>query len=163
MVHFGDVLPSQSLGRVLKKQNLTQQKHTYIYGNPKKLNLTKKHLLSLFMCVQYVHNCCTQHSTEQTLLPSRQSSLLRWLHKILHRTDQFSFLPCRRSSLLRWCLFEGRGNHAITLQTVLLQNCIIFFSYKWQTINILLLISKLKGTGGGRGMGGTSDCTVEYK
>jgi len=28
--HFGDVLPSQSLGIVLKKLNLTQQKHTHI-------------------------------------------------------------------------------------------------------------------------------------
>ena len=27
--HFGNVLPSQSLGIVLKKLNLTQQKHTY--------------------------------------------------------------------------------------------------------------------------------------
>ena len=28
IVHFGDVLPSQSLGLVLKKLNLTQQKQT---------------------------------------------------------------------------------------------------------------------------------------
>jgi len=29
--HLGDVLPSQSLGIVLKKLNLTQQKHTYTF------------------------------------------------------------------------------------------------------------------------------------
>jgi len=33
--HFGDVLPSQSLGTVLQKLNLTQQKHTYTKYNKK--------------------------------------------------------------------------------------------------------------------------------
>ena len=42
------------------------------------------------MCVHCtVDNCCTQYCTEQT-----------W---------QFSLLPSRQSSLLRWCLFEERG------------------------------------------------------
>jgi len=33
--HFGDVLPSQSLGIALKKLNLTQQKHTHTNYNTK--------------------------------------------------------------------------------------------------------------------------------
>jgi len=43
--HFGDVLPSQSPGTVLKKLNLRQQNQTYTkkwtWHNPKKLNLTQ--------------------------------------------------------------------------------------------------------------------------
>ena len=47
-------------------------------------------LLGLFMCVHCtVHNCCIQYCTEQT-----------W---------SFSLLPSRQSPLLRLCLFEGRG------------------------------------------------------
>jgi len=29
IAHFGDILPSQSLGTVMKELNLKQQKHTY--------------------------------------------------------------------------------------------------------------------------------------
>jgi len=44
MGHFVDVLPRQSLGIVLKKLNLTQQKQntqTITQNKPKKLNLTR--------------------------------------------------------------------------------------------------------------------------
>jgi len=53
--HFRDVLPSQSLGIVLKKLNPKQQKHTYAnYNtnyNPQKLNLTQ-----INCNTQYHHN-----------------------------------------------------------------------------------------------------------
>ena len=80
---LGDDLHSQSLGIVLKKLNLSQQKHTYT-NNPKKLNLTQINcntqynhrkaksnqqttVRSVPMCVHCtVHNCCTQYCTEQT-------------------------------------------------------------------------------------------------
>jgi len=40
--HFGDILCSQSLGTVLKKRNLTQQKQTTEEQNSLKLNQKKK-------------------------------------------------------------------------------------------------------------------------
>jgi len=81
--YFGDVLPSQSLGIVLKL-NPTQQKQTRkqwnslakpekpyenVKTNAKKLNLNlNQHscFRTIHMCVHViVYNCYTQHSTEQ--------------------------------------------------------------------------------------------------
>jgi len=77
--HVGDVLPSQSLGLVLKKLNLTQQKQTISKQNGKntkskpesKENLNLNKPTVNFKNCSYmrehitVHNCHTQHSTEQ--------------------------------------------------------------------------------------------------
>jgi len=53
-------------------------------------NTIQRTVSSVHVCVHCtVHNCCTQYCTEQT-----------WW---------FSLLPSRQSPLLRWCLFEGRG------------------------------------------------------
>jgi len=57
---------------------------------PVRQNPIQRTVRSVHMCVhRTVHNCCTQYCTEQT-----------WW---------FSLLPSRQSPLLRWCLFEGRG------------------------------------------------------
>jgi len=70
----------------------------YIYKNeskhremgPVRQNPIQRTVRSVHMCVHCtVHNCCAQYCTEQT-----------W---------KFSLLPSRQSPLLRWCLFEGRG------------------------------------------------------
>jgi len=70
---FRDVLPSQSLGKVLRKLNLTQQKLTYTnkhkytitQNNPKKLNLTQI-------------NCNTQHNHRKA--KSNQQTTVRSVH-----------------------------------------------------------------------------------
>jgi len=99
---FGDVLPSQSLGVVLKKLNLTQQKQTTQEPNGlsetrkthKTPNLNKRTenkpepkptlIVENCSCVSYVciivHNCRTQHSRTVLIifpLTARQSSQLR--------------------------------------------------------------------------------------
>jgi len=69
--HFGDVLQSQSLGLVLKKLNLTQHKQTTQQNgkNTQKANLNlnqQSTLQTAYTRVHIiVHNCQTQHSTEQ--------------------------------------------------------------------------------------------------
>jgi len=68
--HFGDVIPSQSLGAVLKKLNLRQQKQTTQEENS--LRFTKNKLKpkttlilrTAHMCLHIVvYNCRTQHNT----------------------------------------------------------------------------------------------------
>jgi len=66
--HFGDVLPSQSLGLVLKKLNLTQQKQTTREQNGKKTqknkpksNLNLKQWSTLCTCAQLTYTI--QHRT----------------------------------------------------------------------------------------------------
>ena len=62
--HFGDVLPSQSLGIVLKKLNLQINCNTQY--NHRKLNLTNnKQLLGLFICVCIALCTSVVHNTAQ--------------------------------------------------------------------------------------------------
>jgi len=104
-----DVLPSQSLGLVLKKLYPTQQKQAtqeYNTKNRKNTKLNKhtktkskpkptckfKNCSHVCVCVcMTVHNCRTQYNTEQF-----------WL---------FSLLTSRQSSQLSCCLLEGRGKY----------------------------------------------------
>jgi len=97
--HFGEVLPSQSLGIVLKKLNLTQQKQTKQHKNKeskpnqkttqnaeskqthKKRSKRKTTLIfknCSYVCVCVCISCHIQHSTERfrlfSLLSSRHSS-----------------------------------------------------------------------------------------
>ena len=92
--HFGDVLPSQSLGVVLQKTNLIQQKHkqtttqnnlqkpnlTQIncntqHNHRKNLDLTNKQLLGLFirvciaLCTNVAHNTAQNHTHTHTPQP----------------------------------------------------------------------------------------------
>ena len=86
--HFGDVLPSQSLGLALKKLNPTKQKQAtqekWSKLKRKIENVKSKHTLkrnvnrnqhanfrTVHTCVHIiVHNCCTQYSAEQFWLVS---------------------------------------------------------------------------------------------
>jgi len=84
--HFIDVLPSQSLGAVVKKLNVTQQKHTIQQQNRHSKNRKTQRMLNVNKCTKtktkptlnfkncscvcvcvciIVHNCRTQHSTKQ--------------------------------------------------------------------------------------------------
>ena len=65
-LHIGDVLPSQSLSKLLRKLNLTQQYQTHISRptNTTTLNTTfcfrnvlKRHLFTRHQCVQLVMHC----------------------------------------------------------------------------------------------------------